>query len=84
MDIRFPIGLLFSAVGLLLTTFGAFSNREIYRASLGVNVNLEWGAVMLGFGVVMLYFARRAGASRKDKIAGESSELARTATRSER
>ena len=56
MDIRFPIGLMFSVVGVLLTVFGAFSRREIYRVSLGINMNLAWGLVLLAFGVVMLLF----------------------------
>ncbi len=60
MDIRLPIGLMFSAVGLLLAAVGAFSNREIYRASLGINVNLQWGLVLLVFGLIMLYFGRKA------------------------
>lgn len=62
LDIRVPIGLMFSVFGLLLTSFGALSNRAIYRASLGINVNVIWGLVLLAFGVVMLMLGRSAGA----------------------
>jgi hypothetical protein len=57
-DIRLPIGALFLTLGLLLVGFGLVSDPEIYRAhSLGVNINLAWGAVMAGFGAVMLALA---------------------------
>ena len=32
----------------------------IYKKSLGLNVNLDWGAVLLAFGLTMLAFAIRA------------------------
>ena len=59
LDVRLPIGLLFSVVGVLLTVFGAISDRAIYHQSLGVNINLIWGLAMLAFGVVMLWLGRR-------------------------
>ena len=59
LDVRLPVGLLFSFLGLVLTAYGLVSEREIYRVSLGINVNLGWGIVLLAFGLVMLFFARR-------------------------
>ncbi|MEI8294713.1 MAG: hypothetical protein WCG66_12165 [bacterium] len=60
-DLRFPIGILFSAYGAILTIFGALSNgSEIYKKSLGNNINLEWGILLLVFGVLMLALALRA------------------------
>jgi hypothetical protein len=61
VDIRIPIGLMFSIIGILITVFGLFtmSNTEMYHKSLGINVNLIMGVLMLIFGLVMLYFARR-------------------------
>ena len=59
LDIRLPIGFLFSVFGLLLAVFGAFSDRSLYERSLGVNVNLVWGIVLLVFGVSMLLLGRR-------------------------
>jgi hypothetical protein len=59
LDIRQPIGLLFSIFGLLLAGYGIFSNHAIYARSLDINVNLWWGFVMLLFGAVMLFLGRR-------------------------
>jgi len=61
VDIRIPIGLMFSILGILISIFGlaTMSNVEMYQASLNINVNLLMGPVMLVFGLIMLYFARR-------------------------
>jgi hypothetical protein len=59
LDLRLPIGLMFTIVGSLLTVFGLVSDDAIYARSLGINVNLGWGLVLLAFGVVMLAFAIR-------------------------
>jgi len=58
-DLRYPIGILFTIYGVLLTVYGLVSDKEIYSRSLGININLIWGIVMLVFGLVMFYFARR-------------------------
>ncbi len=58
-DLRLPIGIIFTIYGFLLTAYGVFSNKEQYARSLGININLIWGIVMLVFGLVMLYFAKR-------------------------
>jgi hypothetical protein len=60
LDIRIPIGLMFGIIGLILIVFGIFSDPEIYLRSLGINVNFNWGCVMLAFGLFMLAMARRA------------------------
>jgi len=59
LDIRVPMGLLFLVFGGLLTVFGMASNSAIYERSLGINVNLWWGAVMLVFGLAMFVLGRR-------------------------
>ena len=59
LDIRLPIGLMFALLGLLLSGYGMLSDRAIYAKSLGINVNLDWGVVLLAFGIVMLLLARR-------------------------
>jgi len=60
LDVRLPIGLMFSIFGLLLAGFGLTSDPAIYQQhSLGINVNLGWGIVLLVFGVTMLGFAFR-------------------------
>jgi sulfite exporter TauE/SafE len=61
VDIRIPIGFMFSIFGVLITAFGFFtmSDKVMYTKSLGVNVNIIMGILMLVFGLIMLYFARR-------------------------
>jgi hypothetical protein len=62
LDIRTPIGLLFAVLGGLLTAYGLVGDRAIYARSLGININLWWGLVMLAFGLVMMALGRRTGA----------------------
>ena len=61
LDLRLPIGLMFTIFGVILTLYGLASDHAIYNRSLGVNVNLWWGLVLLAFGLVMLAFALRGG-----------------------
>ncbi|HET7620602.1 MAG TPA: hypothetical protein VFK39_01750 [Gemmatimonadaceae bacterium] len=72
MDLRLPIGLMFGAFGVMLTLFGLVSDRSIYQRSLGINVNLWWGLVLLVFGLVMLVFGIR---GQKEKNATASGEI---------
>ena len=60
LDLRLPIGLMFATFGVMLTVYGLVSNDAMYATSLGINVNLWWGLVLLAFGLVMLGFAIRA------------------------
>jgi hypothetical protein len=64
-DIRLPIGMMFSVFGVLVGAYGAATqDSEMYtRHSLGINVNLWWGLVMLIFGAGMLLLARRGAAA---------------------
>ena len=57
LDVRFPIGGMFSIVGALLVIYGVLSAPAIYEKSLGINVNLWWGLVMLAFGLGLLLSA---------------------------
>ncbi len=52
---------MFSVLGVLITVFGlvTISNGEMYQKSLGINVNIVMGVLMLIFGLVMLYFSRK-------------------------
>ena len=63
LDIRLPIGLLFTILGVLLAGFGLVSDRAIYAQSLGINVNLWWGLCLLVFGAIMAWFGRPKAAS---------------------
>jgi hypothetical protein len=60
LDVRFPIGGMFSIIGAILTVYGLVSDEAIYQRSLGINVNLWWGLVLLAFGLAMLGLAIRA------------------------
>lgn len=62
LDVRLPIGLMFTFLGALLAVYGMLTPTAVYSASLGIDVNLWWGLVMLVFGAVMLFFALRARA----------------------
>ncbi len=61
VDIRIPIGLMFSIIGVIITLLGLFtvSDSDMYQKSLGINVNLIMGVVILLFGFIMLFFAFR-------------------------
>lgn len=59
MDIRKPIGLLFLILGAILVAWGAFGG-EAAAGKLPFNLNLWWGVVLVAFGGVMTYYARRA------------------------
>jgi hypothetical protein len=63
LDIRLPIGGLFTLLGVLLTGYGLLADKQIYERSLGHNVNLGWGVVVLLFGVLFLYLGRRGTSS---------------------
>jgi membrane-bound ClpP family serine protease len=61
IDVRFPIGLMFTILGLILTIFGlaTMSDSQLYIKSLNINVNLWWGLIILVFGLIMLILSRR-------------------------
>ena len=60
LDLRIPMGLMFTLVGLILTIFGMVtSGSPIYARSLGINANLYWGMVLLVFGGTMYLLGRR-------------------------
>ncbi len=65
LDLRVPIGLLFAALGALLAVYGLVSDPAIYQVSLGINVNLWWGLVLAGFGLIMLALAWASARTRR-------------------
>jgi hypothetical protein len=70
MDIRKPIGLLFTILGVLLTGVGLFGDADARTAkNIGdavININFWWGLVLLAFGLIMLALAFRAKKSPPD------------------
>ena len=73
LDIRYPIGFLFSIIGIMLTIFGLVtgSNAELYQRSLDININLWTGLGMIIFGGFMLVLAY---STTKKKKAGKKEE----------
>lgn len=63
IDIRLPLGILFTLLGLILVVYGAMSDPSLYEQSLGINVNLRWGIVLLAFGLLMFVLSRRSARS---------------------
>ena len=59
LDVKLPIGLLFTIFGILLVVYGFTSDPAIYVKSLGVNINLRWGILMLVFGLAMLVSSKK-------------------------
>ncbi|MDZ7636302.1 MAG: hypothetical protein U5L72_18445 [Bacteroidales bacterium] len=58
LDIRFPIGLMFSIFGLIITVYGLTTMGDVmYARSLDLNVNLISGIFTLLFGLVMLFLS---------------------------
>jgi hypothetical protein len=59
LDLRIPMGLMFSIVGAILTIYGLVTHGSaIYVRSAGININLIWGLVMLVFGLAMFLMGR--------------------------
>ena len=52
LDIRWPIGLMFTLIGALLVITGLVQGPD--ARSLNINIDLIWGIILLVFGVLML------------------------------
>lgn len=76
IDIRLPIGGLFSVLGVMLVGYGLVTHgNEMYVVkSLGYNINIWWGLVMLAFGATMLFFGIKAGGAKNDAAADKQGE----------
>jgi hypothetical protein len=57
LDLKLPIGWLLGFYGVVLTVYGLVTKKEAYEKSLGLNVNLAWGALMLVVGGFFLLAA---------------------------
>lgn len=64
LDLRLPIGYMFTIFGVLLAGYGLVSDKAIYAKSLGINVNLWWGLALVAFGLIMLVLAFRGRSAR--------------------
>jgi len=64
LDIRWPIGLMFTLIGVLLAVTGLIQGPE--ARSLNINIHLIWGIILLVFGVLMLLGAMRGGKKKNE------------------
>jgi hypothetical protein len=81
LDLRIPMGLMFTLTGLILLAFG-FATRDdvgLYAKSLGINANLWWGLVLFAFGFTMLLLGRRTQKrlEKEPPVAVEATEIRR-------
>ncbi len=53
-DLKLPLGGLLTVYGFLLVLYGLLSDQKLYEKSLGVNINLEWGILMMIVGGLFL------------------------------
>ena len=85
LDVRWPIGGLFTALGFLLAGYGlgTMGNLAHYARSMSVNINLWWGLTMLLFGLVVLLAAWR-GRTVRGGMTGASTEGLATEAREHR
>lgn len=59
LDVRLPIGVLFSVYGLILMLWDILHDLPQHQAGSGFSINLGWGAALLAFGLLMVLLARR-------------------------
>ena len=64
LDIRWPIGIIFTIYGITLILYGLWADPKIFQSSLGLNIDAWWGVVMLVFGLFMNGLAWRASRRR--------------------
>jgi len=78
LDLRIPLGMMFSLLGAILSAFGLATNgnEKLYAPSLGINVNLWWGIVLLAFGLTMFILGKR-GQKQLAKLPLETGEARR-------
>jgi hypothetical protein len=69
LDVRLPIGIMFTLFGAIIAIYGMVSDPAIYQRSLGININFWWGLVMAVFGASFLITAWRASRAQKKTTA---------------
>lgn len=55
-DLKVPLGSLLCAYGVILSLYGIFGDPTLSAKSLGININLIWGVVMMIVGALFLGF----------------------------
>lgn len=72
LDLRLPMGMMFSMIGAVLLAFGLATRTrpEIYTRSFGIDANIWWGLVVLLFGLIAIGMGRR-GQGRIEQSKGQ-------------
>ena len=76
LDLRWPIGIMFFLLGLILVITGLTTDPAIYKRSLDININLYWGGFLVVFGAAMMAMAWRGGQKVKNSFEGMSTPAA--------
>ena len=78
LDLRLPIGALFTVLGVVVAGYGLATRGDVarYAPSGSVNINLWWGLVMLMFGVAMLLASRSRRRARGRKAVRDAARRA--------
>jgi hypothetical protein len=84
LDVRWPIGGLFTALGFLLAAYGLGTTGTSSQYTRSVNINLWWGLIMLLFGLLVLLGAWRGGRSLQNRRGAASAEGHATEAREHR
>jgi uncharacterized membrane protein len=71
LDLRIPLGWMFTLIGLLLSFFGWATNGKnvVYAQSLGININLWWGLALLVFGLILMALGKPASKQTERELA---------------
>lgn len=78
LDLRIPMGLMFLIVGAILSVFGLVTmGSAMYAKSVGLNINLIWGLVMLVFGGTMFLLGRRSQSKPVKAVEGTTRPIGR-------
>jgi uncharacterized membrane protein len=59
LDIRIPIGAMLGLMGTLLAGYGVLGDQSIYERSLGLNVNVIWGSVLVAVAAILIFLGTR-------------------------
>jgi len=65
LDLRIPMGMMFTMMGAVLMAFGLAirGKTEFLANSAGFDADLWWGLVLMAFGIVVLTLGRRGQAA---------------------
>jgi len=77
LDLRLPMGMMFSILGAVLLSFGLATRTrpELYTRSFGIDANLWSGVALLIFGLIVVGMGRR-GQGRIEQKKGGQGQIA--------